>query len=68
MGVAGSYHRVIRAHWIVMKTPTKITKAQRIIAQTKVRVGTFPGMGRSRKFKDRKKEANRQACRNKVNY
>jgi hypothetical protein len=30
-----------------------------------VPVGTFPGQGRSRKFKDRKKEQNKGQCREK---
>lgn len=45
----------------------KITKKQILTEINKIRVGTFPGMNRSRKFKDRRKEANRKACRGKYN-
>ncbi len=50
------------------KTPDKITREERILANAKAPVGTFPGMGRARKFKDRKREANRKACRGKVRW
>ena len=41
-----------------------ITKEERILARQKIAVGCFPGMNRARVFKDRRKEANKQACRN----
>jgi hypothetical protein len=45
-----------------------ITKTERILAATKVAVGTYPGQNRARTFKDRKKEARRKACRGRVAY
>jgi len=30
--------------------------------------GTFPGQNRARRFRDRKKEADRRACRKKVQW
>ena len=42
-------------------------RGQRIMAnRIKPAIGTFPGQNRARKFRDRKREANRQACRGKV--
>jgi hypothetical protein len=35
------------------------------IAALRVRKGTYPGQNRARVFRDRKKEANRKACRGK---
>jgi len=39
------------------------TKAEKVLARPKVACGTYPGQNRARRFKDRKKEANRKACR-----
>lgn len=37
-----------------------------IVRPGKVACGTYPGQNRSRKFVDRKKQANKRACRGKV--
>lgn len=50
------------------KTTTTITKLESIKMRTKFACGTYPGANRARKFKDRKKEARRKACRGKVDY
>ena len=34
-----------------------------ILARPKPAIGTYPGQNRSRKFRDRKRHANRTACR-----
>ena len=44
----------------------KISKKEILTKIKKVAIGIFPGMNRSRKFKDKKKEANRKACRGRV--
>ena len=49
----------------VIKT---ISRIEAILAAAKAPCGTFPGANRSRKFKNRKKQANKTACRGKVNY
>ena len=46
----------------------KVTKREATLARGKVRVGTYPGQNRSRKFVDRKKEARRKACRGRVDH
>ena len=54
-----------------MAKTTKIgtlTKLELIKARTKVPCGTFPGQNRARKFKNRKKDANKKACRGKVKW
>ena len=43
------------------------TKAERILSKPKPAIGTYPGQNRSRKFKDRKKDKNKRACRGRVN-
>lgn len=49
------------------KTPTKITKLELIKLHRRATApGTYPGQNRARVFRDRKKEANRKACRGKV--
>ncbi len=50
------------------KVPTKITRLEAILMRSKVRVGMFPGMGRARTFADRKKVADKKACRGRVSY
>ena len=50
------------------KQYAQLTKEERILARSKPACGTFPGMGRARRFKDRKKEARRKACRGRVNH
>lgn len=42
------------------------TREEKILARPKAACGVFPGMNRSRKFVDRKKKANKNACRGKV--
>lgn len=50
-----------------VKTPKlPQTKAERVLARPKVACGTYPGQNRSRKFVDRKKRANKNACRGKA--
>jgi hypothetical protein len=39
------------------------TKAEKVLARPKFACGTYPGQNRSRKFVDRKKKANKNACR-----
>ena len=39
------------------------TREEEILARPKFACGMFPGMNRSRKFVDRKKRANKNACR-----
>lgn len=41
------------------------TKAERVLARPKVACGTYPGQNRARKFVDRKRRANKSACRGK---
>lgn len=53
---------------VMAKVPTKITKLELILMRSKVRIGTFPGMGRARTFADRKKVADKRACRGRVSY
>jgi len=43
-------------------------RREQVLARVKVPTGTYPGQNRSRKFVDRKKDANRKACRGKVAY
>lgn len=43
-----------------------MTREERILARTKVAIGTYPGQNRARTFRDRRKEANRKACRGRV--
>ena len=45
-----------------------ISKLEVIQARTKAPCGTYPGANRSRKFVDRKRKANKNACRGKVAY
>lgn len=48
------------------KTPKKLTKLELIRLHARATApGTYPGQNRARVFKDRKKEANRRACRGK---
>ena len=47
------------------KTPTSITREQRILIMTKAPCGTYPGQNRSRKFVNRKKQENKRVCRGK---
>ena len=49
----------------VKKIP-KLTREEKIIARMKAHCGTYPGQNRARKFVDRKKRANKNACREKV--
>jgi hypothetical protein len=44
------------------------TKAERILARPKPAIGTFPGMNRARTFADRKRKANKSACRGRVSH
>jgi len=47
-----------------VKTPKlPQTKAEKILARPRFACGTYPGQNRSRTFVDRKKQANKQACR-----
>jgi hypothetical protein len=39
------------------------TREEKILARPKPAIGTYPGQNRSRKFVDRKKKANKNACR-----
>jgi len=50
-----------------MSKPITITKLEKIKAhKTATAPGIFPGMGRARTFKDRKKHANKKKCRGRV--
>jgi hypothetical protein len=52
-----------------MKPPKVLTKLDLIRLRRQAEApGIFPGMGRARVFRDRKKEARRRACRGKVSY
>lgn len=44
----------------------KLSREERILLRTKVAVGTYPGQNRARTFTDRKKAANKKACRGRV--
>lgn len=46
----------------------QMTRIERIVARPKPAIGTYPGQNRARTFVDRKKKANRNACRGKVDY
>ncbi len=47
------------------KAPTVITREEKILARVRVACGTYPGQNRARTFVDRKKKANKNACRGK---
>jgi hypothetical protein len=52
-----------------VKAPKKLSKLELIQAMRRATApGTYPGQNRARVFKDRKKEANKRACRLKVNH
>ena len=51
-----------------VKKPPTLTRTEKILQRLKVPCGTFPGMNRARTFADRKKKANRNACRGKVSW
>jgi hypothetical protein len=44
------------------------TKLELIKLQSKAPCGTYPGQNRSRKFVDRKRKANKNACRGRVSH
>jgi len=50
------------------KQYAQLTKNERIMARPKAAVGTFPGMNRARTFVDRKRKANKNACRGRVSH
>ena len=45
------------------KKPQPLTRIEKILLRTRVAIGTYPGQNRARTFKDRKKDANKKACR-----
>jgi hypothetical protein len=53
-----------------VKKPPTLTAAEKIIRRVKSvgAIGTFPGMGRARTFKDRKHHANKYACRGRASH
>ena len=51
-----------------MKQYAQMTREERIVARPKAAIGTFPGMNRARTFVDRKRKANKNACRGKVRH
>jgi hypothetical protein len=46
----------------------QMTREERIVARPKAAIGTYPGQNRARRFVDRKRKANKQACRGKVQW
>ena len=51
-----------------MKQYAQMTREERLVARPKAACGTYPGQNRARTFVDRKRKANKNACRGKVNY
>ncbi len=50
----------------VKKVRLPETRTEKILARPKVACGTYPGQNRARRFVDRKKAANKSACRGKA--
>jgi len=50
------------------QTIKTISRVEVILAKAKAPCGTYPGANRSRKFVDRKRKANKNACRGKVKF
>ena len=50
------------------KQYAQMTREERIVARAKPAIGTYPGQNRSRKFVDRKRKANKLACRGRVSH
>lgn len=46
----------------------QMTREEKILARPKAAIGTYPGQNRSRKFVDRKRKANKNACRGRVQW
>lgn len=46
----------------------QMTREERILARPKVATGTYPGQNRARTFVDRKRKANKLACRGRVGH
>jgi hypothetical protein len=51
-----------------MKQFAQMTRLERIVARSKPAIGTYPGQNRARKFVDRKRKANKNACRGRVSH
>ena len=49
-----------------MANKITITRKEVILNRTNKAIGTYPGQNRSRKFVNRKKQANKKACRGRV--